>query len=79
MCTLFPLGKDEKGQWFVRQHGYKDESWDLFCLAPGASARPAADTLQEEVAFAARLDANRPAAQAHPGVQLHPDPSTVPS
>jgi Fe-S-cluster containining protein len=62
LCSLFPLGKDERDHWFVRQHGYKGEEWDLFCLAPGASPRPATETLQEEVALAAKVD--REAAQA---------------
>src|SRR5436853_594404 len=29
-CALFPIAKDEKGRWYVRQHGYKGEAWDLF-------------------------------------------------
>lgn len=57
LCALFPLGKDENDRWFVRQHGYKGEEWDVFCLAPDASSRPAAETLQEEIAIAAKVDA----------------------
>lgn len=59
-CSLFPLERDDDGQWYVRQHGYKAEQWDLFCLAPGQSAVPAAKSLKEEMAFAQR----RPAEQA---------------
>jgi hypothetical protein len=53
-CSLFPLEHDDHGKWYVRQHGYKGEQWDLFCLAPGASAVPAAESLKEEIALAER-------------------------
>src|SRR5207253_3769634 len=33
-CGLFPLAKNDKGEWYVRQQGYDGEAWDLFCLAP---------------------------------------------
>jgi hypothetical protein len=56
-CALFPLDKDHNGEWYVRQWGYKGEAWDLFCLNPDASARPAANSLQAEIALAARLEA----------------------
>jgi Fe-S-cluster containining protein len=56
LCALFPLAKDEKGRWYVRQHGYAGEVWDLFCLDPSASPLPAAETLQEEIALATRFD-----------------------
>ena len=50
-CSLFPLEKDDDGQYFVRQHHYKGEQWnDLFCLAP-------AQSLAGELAFARRLEA----------------------
>jgi Fe-S-cluster containining protein len=52
-CSLFPLEHDD-GQWYVRQHGYKGEQWDLFCLAPGQSSVPAAVSLKEELALARR-------------------------
>jgi Protein of unknown function (DUF3109) len=55
-CSLFPLAKDEKDRWFVRQHGYKGEVWDLFCLASEASPKAAAVTLQEEIALAAKME-----------------------
>jgi hypothetical protein len=54
-CSLFPLEQDDQDRWYVRQHGYKGEQWDLFCLAPGQSTVPAAQSLQEELAFAHRL------------------------
>ena len=54
-CSLFPLERDGKGDWYVRQHDYKGEQWDLFCLAPTNSRVPAAKSLVAEVAFAARV------------------------
>ncbi|MCI0459354.1 MAG: DUF3109 family protein [Gemmataceae bacterium] len=56
-CALFPLDKDESGEWYVRQWGYRGEAWDLFCLNPDASKRPAAETLQAEIKLAAKLEA----------------------
>lgn len=54
-CSLFPLERDDRtGHHYVRQHGYKGEQWDLFCLAPDATAVPAAASLAEELAFAER-------------------------
>jgi hypothetical protein len=59
-CSLFPLEKDDDGQYYVRQHGYKGEQWnDLFCLAPAQSSVPAAQSLESELAFARRLEAER--------------------
>ena len=40
-CSLFPLEQTDKDEWYVRQHGYKGEKWDLFCIAPNFSAVPA--------------------------------------
>ncbi len=54
-CSLFPLEQDEQDRWYIRQHGYKGEKWDLFCLAPGFSGVPAAKSLAEEMAMAQRL------------------------
>ena len=54
-CSLFPLEKNEEGEWFVRQHDYQGEQWDLFCLSPSNSAVPVAVSLQEEMAFARDL------------------------
>ncbi len=53
-CSLFPLEHDDHGNWYVRQHGYQGEQWDLFCLAPSQSTTPAAKSLKEELAFAER-------------------------
>jgi hypothetical protein len=63
-CSLFPLEQDEQDRWFVRQHGYKGEKWDLFCLAPGESSVPAAKSLAEEMALAQRLTDAEQAAKA---------------
>ena len=63
-CSLFPLEQDEHDRWYVRQHGYKGEQWDLFCLAPGFSPVPAAESLKEELAFAQRQTEEEQAAKA---------------
>ena len=55
-CALFPLEKDKDGSWYVRQHGYKGEQWDLFCLAGKPEAPPATEGLAAELALAAKLD-----------------------
>jgi hypothetical protein len=54
VCALFPLGKDERNQWYVRQKGLNSESWNLFCLDPNISRQPAAESLQEEIELAYR-------------------------
>ncbi len=61
-CALFPLARDDQDRWYVRQHGYKGEAWDLFCLAPTASPRPATESLQEELQLAQRFTAEAEAA-----------------
>ena len=53
-CALFPLARNAKDEWYVRQHGYEDEEWDLFCLNPQASPVPAAQSCKEEIALAQR-------------------------
>jgi Fe-S-cluster containining protein len=57
VCSLFPLEQDADSRWYVRQHGQFGEEWDLFCLNPANSPRPAAETLEEELELAKRLDA----------------------
>ena len=54
-CSLFPLERDDDGAWYVRQHGYKGEKWDLFCLAPGQSAVPAEAYAAAAVPFTVSL------------------------
>jgi Fe-S-cluster containining protein len=51
-CALFPLERGDDG-WYVRQWGYKGEAWDLFCLNPKQSTKPAVESLAEEIALAA--------------------------
>lgn len=58
-CSLFPLQQDDDDNWYVRQHGYQGEQWNLFCLEPGFSQVPAANSLKEELTFAQGLDAER--------------------
>jgi Fe-S-cluster containining protein len=57
-CALFPIAKDQRGRWYVRQWGYKGEAWDLFCLNPKASPRPAARSLRTELSLAQQFDAH---------------------
>jgi len=65
VCALFPIQADEHGRWYIRQQGYKGEKWDLFCLDPANSQKPAAQTLRAEIALAERFDAE--AASSEPG------------
>lgn len=55
-CALFPLEKGDGG-WYVRQWGYEGEQWNLFCLNPKQSDRPAVESLAAELALAAKCDA----------------------
>lgn len=55
-CSTFPLDRDGKGGWYVRQHGVMGEVWDLFCLSPTESPVPASESLRGELAVAERLD-----------------------
>jgi hypothetical protein len=66
-CSLFPLAKDENDRWYVRQQGYKNEKWDLFCLDPKQSQSAAAETLVEEAALARRYDGEAAQEQAQAG------------
>ncbi len=52
LCSLFPLAKNDKGEWFVRQWGVEGEAWDLFCLNPDASPMPAGESLMGEIDLA---------------------------
>jgi Fe-S-cluster containining protein len=54
-CALFPLEKGSGG-WYVRQWGLDGEQWDLFCLNPANSPRPAIDALAPELVLAAKID-----------------------
>lgn len=54
-CALFPLARDDNDQWYIRQKGYNGEIWDLFCLDPNASPKPAQESLKEEMALAQQI------------------------
>jgi Fe-S-cluster containining protein len=56
ICALFPLDKNDQGEWYVRQRGYQGEQWDLFCLDPNHSAKRAADTLHAEIEIARKIE-----------------------
>jgi hypothetical protein len=56
-CALFPLAKTDAGEWYVRQKGVEGEVWDLFCLDPAASPRPATQSLREELEMAQQVGA----------------------
>ncbi|HUR52807.1 MAG TPA: DUF3109 family protein [Gemmataceae bacterium] len=56
-CALFPLERRESGDWYVRQWGYEGEQWDLFCLNPKQSRKPAVESLAEEITLAATYTA----------------------
>lgn len=53
-CALFPLDHDDKGEWYIRQWNYKDEEWDIFCLNPRQTKKPAAVTMKAEIEYAER-------------------------
>jgi hypothetical protein len=53
-CVVFPLDRTDGGRWYVRQWGYEGERWDLFCLNPANTDRPAVETLASEIEYAAR-------------------------
>jgi len=59
-CALFPLDQNDDGEWYVRQWGYEDEEWDLFCLNPKATRVSAAKSLAAEIELAAKLEAEKP-------------------
>jgi hypothetical protein len=57
VCSLFPIQSDDDGNWYVRQKGFKGEKWDLFCLDPANSRKPAAESLVSELSLARRFEA----------------------
>jgi hypothetical protein len=69
-CATFPLtpvrgGRNAK-EWYVRQWNQRGEAWDLFCLNPAESPKPAAGTLAEETAHVQRLAAEGNASGSAP-------------
>ncbi len=55
VCALFPLDRDHHDRWYVRQRGSFGEVWDLPCLDPSTTARPAAESLRAEIELAWRF------------------------
>jgi hypothetical protein len=51
VCAMFPLAKDARDRWYVRQKGYKNEAWDLPCLDPASSGVPASASLRQELSL----------------------------
>lgn len=51
-CALFPLARDARDRWYVRQRGYLGEKWDLFCLDPANTSVSAAESLRGEIELA---------------------------
>jgi hypothetical protein len=68
LCALFPIQQDRHDNWYIRQKGFKRESWDLFCLDPANCTTPAAESLRDEIALAKRFDdeAKAKALSCHP-------------
>ena len=62
VCAFFPLAKDGRDRWYVRQSGYKGEAWDLWCLDPNASDVPAAVSLADEIALVESFETPAPEA-----------------
>jgi hypothetical protein len=62
-CALFPLARNDKDEWYIRQQGYEGEKWDLFCLHPQASAKPAAESLEAEFCLAEQFTREQQAEQ----------------
>ena len=63
-CSLFPIQQDDNDEWYIRQHGYKRERWNLFCLSPTNTTLPATEALREEIELAATYDAQQRALAA---------------
>jgi Fe-S-cluster containining protein len=77
VCAMFPLAKDQRDRWYVRQKGYKGEIWNLVCLDPARSEVPAAASLQEEIALVAHWTVDR--ADSRKGADGEPSMRAPPS
>lgn len=55
VCALFPLEHDREGTWYIRQWNFGNEDWNLFCLNPKNTNRPAAESLTAELSLAKKL------------------------
>jgi hypothetical protein len=51
VCSVFPVSRDGRGPWYIRQKGYRGERWDLPCLDPAASTVSARESLRAEIAL----------------------------
>lgn len=55
-CALFPLERYDDQRWYIRQAGFAEEKWDLFCLKPTSKTPPARETLAWEISLAKEHD-----------------------
>src|SRR5581483_10827987 len=53
-CSLFPLARNDQGDWYGRRKVIENEEWDLFCLDRRSSPKPAARSLRDEIELAAQ-------------------------
>ncbi len=56
VCALFPLEHDKNGEWYIRQWGFGQEDWDLFCLNPKNTKRRATESLQAGIETGRTID-----------------------
>jgi hypothetical protein len=56
VCGLFPIQRYDDDRWYVRQKGFANERWDLFCLDPRNSSKPASESLSDELALAKQFN-----------------------
>ena len=56
-CALFPIEQDVDYTYFIRQWGYKQEDWNLFCLNPKNSPKKAAESMKAELEYLAKFEA----------------------
>lgn len=75
-CAIFPLSRDGRRGWYVRQKGLLGEVWDLGCLDPARTRTAAADSLREEVALAGAWEALRSGSTASGGPSEATPPGT---
>jgi Fe-S-cluster containining protein len=63
VCSVFPISRDGRGRWYVRQKGLFGEIWDLPCLDPPVSTVSARDSLQAEIALVERFEKDEQAGE----------------
>ncbi|MBF0406604.1 MAG: DUF3109 family protein [Candidatus Riflebacteria bacterium] len=53
LCVLFPVSQDlGESNWYIRQKGYKQEAWDLFCLERTPTEKThAVESLKDEIEY----------------------------